>query len=273
MCVTHLKTWYCAIYTVLMKTYSSIEIYITAQPKGVQSKLSELYLLIKKAAPIATEAIKYGMPTFIGAKDLVYFAAMKGHLGFYPTPSAIDAFASELTPYSTSKGCVRFSYDKPLPKTLITKMVKFRAGEDKRQGDKSNLPDFRINKEIKFYNTALSVQEKKIANTLMKIISENLATAESKIWHKHPVWFINENPIVGYSKIKTGIKLMFWSGTDFAEPNLVPGSGKFKDASVIFTDIKEINTTELKRWLKKAQKIQWDYKNIIKRKGKLERLT
>ena len=113
-----------------MKTYPSIAAYIAAQPKAQKEKVKEMYAIVSAAAPKATEAIKYGLPTLVGNKDLVYFAAMKGHLGFYPTPSAIDAFASELEAYSTSKGCVRFPYDKPLPKSLITKMVKFRVKED-----------------------------------------------------------------------------------------------------------------------------------------------
>jgi uncharacterized protein YdhG (YjbR/CyaY superfamily) len=114
-----------------MESYKSISAYIKAQPKEVQPLLKEMYDLTKAAAPKATEAIKYGMPTLVGKGNLVHFAAMKGHLGFYPAPSAVEYFAEELTPYSTSKGCVRFLYTKPLPKALIIKMVKFRVKEDK----------------------------------------------------------------------------------------------------------------------------------------------
>lgn len=92
--------------------------------------LKEVYRIVKAAAPQATEAIKYGMPTFVGKNNLVHFAAMKGHLGFYPTPSAITHFAAEIASFSTSKGCIRFPYDKPLPRSLITKIVKFRIKED-----------------------------------------------------------------------------------------------------------------------------------------------
>ncbi len=130
-----------------------------------------------------------------------------------------------------------------------------------------------MNKDITSYNATLSDVYKKITNKLMKIIDANLNATESKIWHRHPVWFINENPIVGYSKLKAGVRLMFWSGIDFDELQLLPGTGKFKDASILYTNSKEINETDLKRWLKKAEKIQWDYKNIVKRKGKLERLS
>lgn len=106
----------------------------------------------------------------------------------------------------------------------------------------------------------------------MKIIDENLPEAENKVWHRHPVWFLEGNPVVGYSKLKDGVRVLFWSGADFDEKDLQPGSGKFKDASISYADIKEIDEKDLKRWLKKAKLIQWDYKNIQKRKGKLVRL-
>jgi hypothetical protein len=99
-----------------------------------------------------------------------------------------------------------------------------------------------------------------------------LTLADSKIWHAHPVWFLEGNPIVGYSKQKSGIRLMFWSGADFDEKHLNVKGKKFKDASVFYTRVSEIDAQDLKRWLKKSRDIQWDYKNIVKRKGKLEKL-
>jgi hypothetical protein len=129
-----------------------------------------------------------------------------------------------------------------------------------------------MNKDIEKYNHTLDVDETIICDALAGEIDKHLKKAESKIWHSHPVWFLDGNPIVGYSKQKAGIRLMFWSGADFEEEKLKPGTGKFKDASIFYNEIKEIKSTELKRWLSKAEKIQWDYKNIVKRKGKLERL-
>jgi len=129
-----------------------------------------------------------------------------------------------------------------------------------------------MNKEIRTYNNSQSTQNKKICTLLAQEIDSNLPEAENKIWHAHPVWFLDGNPIVGYSKLKSGIRLMFWSGASFDEEELQPGTGKFKDASITYTSDKEIKTKDLKRWLKKAKEIQWDYKNIIKRKGVLERL-
>lgn len=125
---------------------------------------------------------------------------------------------------------------------------------------------------IESYNRKQSPDDKAICDLLFKEINKHLKKSENKIWHGHPVWFIDNNPIVGYSKQKNGIRLMFWSGADFDEENLIPGTGKFKDASVFYNDTSEININDLKRWLKKSIEIQWDYKNIVKRKGKLERL-
>jgi len=129
-----------------------------------------------------------------------------------------------------------------------------------------------MNKEIKTYNNKQAPDDKAICNLLARVIDSELTEAESKIWHAHPVWFLNGNPIVGYSKQKAGWRLMFWSGADFEEDNLKIRGDKFKDASVFFTAVEQINTKDLKRWLKKSRDIQWDYKNIVKRKGQLERL-
>lgn len=103
-------------------------------------------------------------------------------------------------------------------------------------------------------------------------ISAQLPKTENKIWHAPPVWFPDCNPTVGYSKLKSGIRLMFWSGASFNEEKLKPGTGKFKDASITFTSVDQINVNDLKYWLKKSEAIQWDYKNIVKRKGVLEGL-
>lgn len=130
-----------------------------------------------------------------------------------------------------------------------------------------------MNPETKAYNLAQSDTDLPIADLLATEIDKNLPKAENKIWHRHPVWFLDGNPVVGYSKLKGGIRLMFWSGADFDEEALKPGTGKFKDASITYTSHEAISTKDLKRWLKKAKEIQWDYKNLIKRKGKLVRLT
>jgi hypothetical protein len=129
-----------------------------------------------------------------------------------------------------------------------------------------------MNNEIKAYNSKQTSEDKKICDILAAEIDSNLKEAENKIWHVHPVWFLDGNPIVGYSKQKDGIRLMFWSGESFEAEKLKPGTGKFKDASIFYTLVEQIKFKDLNRWLKKSRSIQWDYKNIVKRKGKLERL-
>ena len=126
--------------------------------------------------------------------------------------------------------------------------------------------------DIEAYNDDQEAGEREICERLAAAIDKGLLKAESKIWHRHPVWFLEGNPIVGYSKLKAGVRLMFWSGADFSEPRLEPGTGKFKDASITYASVGEVKPTELARWLKKSRAIQWDYKNIVKRKGKLKRI-
>ncbi len=126
--------------------------------------------------------------------------------------------------------------------------------------------------DISAYNKVQEPAEAEVCRVLADEISRSLPEAESKIWHRHPVWFLDGNPIAGYSKLKAGIRLMFWSGAGFDEPGLTPGTGKFKDASVTYASAEQVDLPDLRRWLAKSREVQWDYKNLIKRKGKLERL-
>lgn len=130
-----------------------------------------------------------------------------------------------------------------------------------------------MNQEIQSYNDKQTGTDKSICDLLTNTIDKELTEAESKIWHAHPVWFLDGNPTVGFSKEKKGIRLMFWSGSDFDEESLNIKGGKFKDASIFYNDVAEINIKDLISWLKKSREIQWNYKNIVKRKGKLERLV
>jgi hypothetical protein len=129
-----------------------------------------------------------------------------------------------------------------------------------------------MNIEIQAYNDKLTTVDKEICDLLATTVDNELTESESKIWHAHPVWFLDGNPIVGYSKQKAGWRLMFWSGAGFEEEKLNVIGKKFKDASIFYTSVEQINIKELKCWLKKSREIQWDYKNIVKRKGLLERL-
>ena len=128
-----------------------------------------------------------------------------------------------------------------------------------------------MHKDVKAYHDSLSPEDKAICEVLFREIDGHMPEAENKIWHRHPVWFLEGNPIVGYSKLKDSVRLLFWSGQSFDEHELLP-EGSFKAAEARYTNASQVNTEYLKRWLEKSKKIQWDYKNIAKRKGQLERL-
>ncbi len=258
--------------------FRDIDEYHSSLNDEIQKTLEQLRQTIKQAAPKATETISYGMPAFRQNKVLVYYSVHKNHIGFYPTPNPIVHFKKELEKYNTSKGAIQFPIGSPMPLTLIKKIVKFRAEEDMKSamtksGKKILTREMQsICKDIFSYNGKLNAADKGICDLLLQTISNELPEAESKVWHRHPVWFLDGNPVAGYSKEKRGIRLMFWSGASFDEAGLKVRGEKFKDASIFYNAVSEINTKDLKRWLKKSKKIQWDYKNIVKRKGILERL-
>lgn len=124
---------------------------------------------------------------------------------------------------------------------------------------------------IEEYHAAQDVQDQPLMGRLRTIIDAALPDADSKVWHAHPVWFLDGNPIVGYSRLKDGVRLMFWSGQSFESPGLA-ASGKFKAADRIYHGVQDIDEQQLNAWLGEARNTQWDYKNIVKRRGRLERL-
>jgi len=116
------------------KQFKTIDEYIKAFPEDVQGILQKIRLTIRKAAPKAVESISYQMPTFkLNGKGLVYFAAFKNHIGFYPIPSGVKAFEKELSPYKQGKGSVQFPIDKPIPHELVRRIVRFRAKENQER--------------------------------------------------------------------------------------------------------------------------------------------
>ena len=128
-----------------------------------------------------------------------------------------------------------------------------------------------MNTAIEDYNNSQNSADKEICDQLANIINKNLSDAESKIWHAHPVWFLDGNPIAGYSKLKDSVRLLFWSGQSFDEDKLI-NEGSFKAAEFRYTSAEQIIAEDVNRWLDKAREIQWDYKNLVKRKGVLIRL-
>ena len=118
--------------------FLSTEEYILSFPPDVQEKLQTLRNVIKETAPQATEKISYGMPAFVLNGNLVYFAAFKHHIGFYPAPSGIESFKEELAKYKGAKGSVQFPLDKPLPLELVRKIVTFRVAENARLAEEKS---------------------------------------------------------------------------------------------------------------------------------------
>jgi hypothetical protein len=125
--------------------------------------------------------------------------------------------------------------------------------------------------DIAKYNAAQAPGDRAICDRLAQAIDLHLPEAESKLWHAHPVWFLDGNPVAGYSKLKGSVRLLFWSGQSFDEAGLTP-EGSFKAAEVRYTGADAIDPEALGRWLAKARDIQWDYQHLVKRKGRLERL-
>lgn len=125
---------------------------------------------------------------------------------------------------------------------------------------------------IEAYHAAQTETDRQTCGRLRTIIDDALPEAQSKIWHAHPVWFLEGNPVTGYSKLKSCVRLLFWSGQSFETPGLKP-EGTFKAAEARFTAPEEIDEDLLRRWLAESRTVQWDYKNLIKRKGRLERLV
>jgi hypothetical protein len=121
------------------------------------------------------------------------------------------------------------------------------------------------------YNNAPSPHDREVCELLAREIDRALPEAENRIWHAHPVWFLDGNPVVGYSRLKGCVRLLFWSGQSFEEEGLKK-EGRFKAAEARYTAADEVSLPDLKRWLAKGRDIQWDYKNIIRRKGQLLRL-
>jgi len=152
---------------------------------------------------------------------------------------------------------------------LVDELANGRPMEKIMRQEASAPPQRRIavHTDIQRYNAELEPVYKEICDLLAEAIGRGLPAAESKIWHSHPVWFLDGNPIVGYSKQKAGVRLMFWSGADFREPGLNVVGKKFTDASVFYDDPARINTADLRRWQKKSEEIHGTTKTSFDEKA------
>jgi hypothetical protein len=128
-----------------------------------------------------------------------------------------------------------------------------------------------IHPDTRKYHAALAAGDRTICNLLSKEIARTLPEAENRVWHAHPVWFLDGNPVVGYGKLKDCVRLLFWSGQSFRTKGLKK-EGSFKAAEARYTAKAEVDLELLGAWLAESRDVQWDYKNLVKRKGKLVRL-
>ena len=128
-----------------------------------------------------------------------------------------------------------------------------------------------MNEETIQYNRSQTSGDQRTCELLAQEIERTLPEAENKVWHAHPVWFLDGNPVVGYSKLKAGVRLLFWSGQSFLASGL-KAEGKFKAAEARYSSADQVDTKALQSWLAESRDVQWDYKNIVRRKGQLERL-
>jgi uncharacterized protein YdhG (YjbR/CyaY superfamily) len=258
-----------------------VESYIDSTQEPARTRLRALAEAIRAVAPDATERIAWGLATWHRGEHLIHLGAFKHHVGIYPGPAAIVAFADQLSAFKTSKGAIQVPHGARLPLALVRRITRWRlqqaAQEAANEGPKRR-PAARATRrarplpeDIAAYNAALSDRERATCAALAGHVTAALPEAEGKVWHGHPVWFLEGNPVVGYSTHKGTTRLLFWSGQSFDEPGLSP-VGKFKAAEARFSPAGDIDPRALRRWLAKSRSVQWDYKNVAKRKGVLERL-
>jgi hypothetical protein len=123
--------------------------------------------------------------------------------------------------------------------------------------------------DILYYNSIAPTEYVDICKSLFEIFQESLPKSTCKVWHRHPVWFLDGNPVAGYAIRKAGVTILFWSGQSFNEAGL-KNEGSFKATQIVYKSVSDIQVQDLKRYLKKSREIQWDYKNIVKNKGRLD---
>ncbi len=228
----------------------AIDNYLAAVKPDQRAALTKLRKTIRAAAPKAEEYIGYGLAAFrLDGKPLVAFGARAGHCAFFPmNGTSVNAHKGELEGRETSKGTIRFQPEDPLPAALVRKIVKERIAE---------------NSQIAAYSQRQRPAFRTICERLRKLIDATLPKATSKVWHGSPVWFVGDNPVVGYSTNKKGVGLLFWNGQAI-DKKLEP-VGKYGAAQAVFTDAKEIDPAVLRRWLKKAGSDVFDSKAFFKK--------
>jgi uncharacterized protein YdhG (YjbR/CyaY superfamily) len=249
---------------------AAVTAYISAAPEPARSRLRALRKVIREEAPGAIERMAYGLATWHQGENLIHLGAFRHHVGVYPGPAAITAFEAQLARFKTSKGALQLPHDAPLPVDLVRHITRWRVAQvaGKPPGTGAARPSV---PGVAGYNAAQAPPGRATCLALASLISTVLPDAEGKVWHGHPVWFLEGNPVVGYSTHKDGTRLLFWSGQSFGDPGLSP-VGKFKAAEARLARVEALDGKAVRRWLAQARDLQWDYKNLAKNKGVLRKL-
>jgi uncharacterized protein YdhG (YjbR/CyaY superfamily) len=257
---------------------AAVTAFIEGAPEPARGRMRALAEVIRAEARGAEERIAYGLATWHQGENLIHLGVFKQHIGIYPGAAAMVAFADDLQGLKTSKGTIRVPHDAPLPVALLRRIMRWRVEQAAAKAPPKVSPrrssgssSGAVNADIVTYNASRSDEHRAMCAALADHISRSLPGAESKVWHGHPVWFLEHNPVVGYSTHKEGVRLLFWSGQSFDEPALAP-VGRFKAAETRYSAVDDINAKLLRGWLRKGQAIQWDYKNVVENKGVLKRL-
>ncbi len=259
---------------------------IEAAPEPGRTRLRTLAEVVRNEAPGAIEHIAYGLATWHQGENLLHLGAFKNHVGIYPGAAAIAAFADELVGLKTSRGAIQVPHDAPLPSDLVRRITRWRVEQAASRGVKAESrrrtrpaqerePSRKAvarSSTLADYLASQSEAHRLICTALGSHITAALPEAESKIWHGHPVWFLAGNPIVGYSVLKGCVRLLFWSGQTFDRTTLTP-VGSFKAAEFRYTSCDDVDATVLRNWLDQARDIEWNYRDIVKNRGQLERLS
>jgi uncharacterized protein YdhG (YjbR/CyaY superfamily) len=236
----------------------AIDEYLKAVKPDQRAALSKLRKTIRAAAPRAEEGVSYGLAAFrLGGKPLVAFGASAKHCAFFPmTGHTVAAFREELKGFETSKGTIRFQPGRPLPAALVRRIVKERIAEvgGERKGSDP----------VAAYSRAKPPALRRICDRLRALIDAAVPKATSKVWHGSPVWFVGENPVVGYSANAKGVQLLFWNGRAIDGKGLEP-VGKYGAAQAVFADAAEIDPAVVRRWLKKAGSDVFDSKGFFRK--------
>lgn len=243
---------------------------IAAMPEPDRALATRLHALVRADAPTLTPQTWYGMPAYAREGKVVcffqsahQFKSRYCSLGFADAAHLDDG---DLWPVAFALKAFT-----PAVEAKVRALVAAAAGP--RPAPAPDAPaTLSLHADTRAYHAALAPGDRAIAERLAGEIARHLPEAENKIWHRHPVWFLEGNPIVGYSRLRDGMRLLFWSGQSFDEPGLTK-EGTFKAAEIRYATADAIDPAKLGRWLTQARTVQWDYQHLARRKGRLERRT